>query len=207
MGAVAPGDVIGGVRAGNGFTLIEIIAVVTIIAVLLAMGLPLFGHVIDEHRTASAAHYLASQCALARMEAVKRSTRVGLRFEGDGTDTRWATHVDGNANGIRTRDIASGIDWQLTPAVRLVDLFPGVTFGLHPSIPEIGTSVLSPDVRDPLRIGSSDIVTFTPIGTSTSGTLYLRGRGQVQFAVRLFGVTGRSRVLRFDTGAREWVTR
>ena len=58
-----------------------------------------------------------------------------------------------------------------------------------------------------MRIGRSRILTFTPIGTATSGTLYLRGRGSIQFAVRVLGATGRTRVLRYDARLRKWVAR
>ena len=190
-----------------GFTLVEILVVLAIIVTMAIIGLPLVRQAIDEYRAAAAARYLAGRCALARMEAVKRSARVGLRFEGDGADTRYAAYVDGNGNGIRTADIRRGIDWLLVPAERLGDLFPGVVFGLRPAVPEVGERVIASGVRDPLRIGSSNIVTFTPLGTATSGTLYLHGRGQTQFAVRILGVTGRTRVLRFESGAREWITK
>lgn len=194
-------------RAGiPGFTLVEILVTMAVIVTIVTIGLPLVRQAIDQYRAAAAARYLAGRCALARMEAVKRSVRVGLRFEGEGPDTRYAAYVDGNGNGIRTADIRRGTDWLLLPSERIGDLFPGVAFGLHPAVPEVGERDISPGIRDPLRIGSSNIVTFTPIGTATSGTLYLLGRGQTQFAVRILGVTGRTRVLRFESGAKEWIT-
>ena len=191
----------------SGFTLIEILLAAALIVSLTTIALPFFDRVIEEHRAHAAARYLAGRFALARFEAVKRSTRVGLRFDGDGPTAAWTTYVDGNANGIRSRDIATGIDAILRPAERLADLFPGVVFGLHPSVPEIGTKTPSGGGRDPIRIGSSHIVTFTPIGTATSGTVYLCGRGVTQFAVRVLGVTGRTRVMWFDPGIREWVAK
>lgn len=174
---------------------------------LTAIALPLYGRVVEVHRAHAAARYLAGRFGLARLEAVKRSTRVGLRFEGDGADVAWTTYLDGNANGIRSRDIARGIDPVLRPAERLADLFPGVIFGLHPSVPAIGSRTPGTGASDPIRIGSSQIVTFTPIGTATSGTLYLYGRGVTQYAVRVLGATGRTRVLRFDAGTGGWVER
>jgi hypothetical protein len=45
---------------------------------------------------------------------------------------------------------------------------------------------------------------FTPHGTATPGTLYIRGRGTSQFAVRIFGETGKTRVFRFDAGSHTW---
>jgi len=191
----------------SGFTLIEILLAAALIVSLTTIALPWFGRAIEAHRAHAAARYLAARFALARLEAVKRSARVGLRFDGDGPAAAWTTYVDGNANGIRSRDITAGIDTMLRPAERLADLFPEVVFGLHESVPEIGSSSPAAGDRDPIRIGSGQIVTFTPIGTATSGTLYLHGRGLTQYAVRVLGVTGRTRVMRFDPGAREWVAK
>jgi hypothetical protein len=52
---------------------------------------------------------------------------------------------------------------------------------------------------DGLRIGASGILMLGPDGTATSVTLYARGR-RGQYAVRILGVTGRTRVLRFHAG-------
>jgi hypothetical protein len=46
----------------------------------------------------------------------------------------------------------------------------------------------------------------TPDGTATSGSLYLHGRER-QYAVRILGATGRTRVLRFDRGLGRWMPR
>jgi hypothetical protein len=46
---------------------------------------------------------------------------------------------------------------------------------------------------------------MNPDGTSSSGTLYLHGRTRAQYAVRVLGVTGRIRTLRFDEPRGRWV--
>jgi hypothetical protein len=159
---------------------------------------------IDEHRTGAAARYLASRCRLARMEAVRRSAAVALRFQHDGGVVRYATVIDGNHNGVRTVEITRGVDRLLTEYERIDGLFPGVSFGFVNEAVPIGSD--APD-GDPLQIGRSEIVTFAPDGGATSGTLYLRGRSSVQFAVRVLGLTGRTRVLRFDVRTRSWSQR
>jgi len=58
-------------------------------------------------------------------------------------------------------------------------------------------------MSDGVRIGTSRILTLGPDGTATSGTLYVRGR-RGQFAVRILGATGRTRVLRFDPASGQW---
>jgi hypothetical protein len=55
-----------------------------------------------------------------------------------------------------------------------------------------------------VRFGVSDIVTFTPQGTASSGTLYVSDGRDTVFAVVLYGRTGRIRTWRFDRGAWRW---
>ena len=42
-----------------------------------------------------------------------------------------------------------------------------------------------------VRIGLSKVLAMNPDGTSSSGTLYMHGRERSQYAVRVFGATGR----------------
>jgi prepilin-type N-terminal cleavage/methylation domain-containing protein len=186
-----------------GLTLPELLLTVAIIGTVTAIGLPVTADAIDAHRTASAARYLAGRINLARMEAVKRSADVGLKFEDVGGDYAFAEYVDGNDNGIRTLDIRAGIDPLLLDPERLGDNFSGVRFGLMPGIPD-ADGVPDRNGGDGVRIGSSRILTLGPNGTATAGTLYLHGR-RLQFAVRVFGVTGRTRVLRYNAAARKWM--
>ena len=60
--------------------------------------------------------------------------------------------------------------------------------------------------RDGLRIGSARILTLTPLGSSTPGTLYVRGR-RAQCAVRVLGATARTRVLQYRGGEGVWIQR
>jgi prepilin-type N-terminal cleavage/methylation domain-containing protein len=192
--------------ASRGFTLLEQLLVVSLMAVLVGIGLPVFRGVQDELRAQSAARYLSGRLALARMEAVNRSVRVGLFFSTRDDGVRYAAYADGDADGVSAADIGRGIDRRLTPDERLEDLFAGVTFALPDDVPDVDGATTG-GARDPVRIGRSRILTFTPIGTATSGTLYLRSRGAVQLAVRVLGVTGRTRVLRYDPRLRKWVAR
>ena len=152
---------------------------------------------LDRARTKGAARHLAARVALARMEAVKRGVYVALRFEGGGKAVSFAMFVDGNRNGVRTRDIDRRIDRRIDSRVRLSDLFPGVGYAL--SATAGGGEALS--------IGSSRLLSISPTGTATSGTIYVRGRDDTQFAVRITGATGRTRVQRYDARTRQWVDR
>ena len=69
---------------------------------------------------------------------------------------------------------------------RLSDEFPGVDFGVLPGLHPVDPSGPAPG-RDPIRFGSRHMVTFTAHGTSTPGSLYIRGRDSAQYVIRVFG--------------------
>jgi hypothetical protein len=62
----------------------------------------------------------------------------------------------------------------------------------------------TPPGTDPIRLGSSSMATFAASGTSSSGSLYIRGRRNAQYVVRIYGQTGKTRVLKFDARSRQW---
>jgi hypothetical protein len=132
--------------------------------------------------------------AMARSYAVTRSANVALRFRDDGADVIFQMFLDDNHNGVRTLDIASQVDRSIGAPARLSDLFPGVAIGVSA---DVGT--------DAVRVGSSNLLSFTPFGTATPGTVYVRGRDGLQLAVRVTGATGRTRVLRYVPRTRQWV--
>jgi Tfp pilus assembly protein FimT len=164
----------------------------TIASVLIAIAVPPARASIDRSRALAAARYLSGRMALARARAVMRSATVGLRFDADQRGVAFGVFVDGNGNGVRVKDIAAGIDQPLEPMTRLSDLFPGVAIGL------------SDETADPVHIGASSVMSFTPLGTATSGTISLRARDGSQFAVRVLGATGRTRVLRYNAAKNLW---
>jgi type II secretory pathway pseudopilin PulG len=187
----------------DGFSLLELMVVVSVTIVLSGMVVPLAHSRLDQSRTAGAAWYIAGRAASARMEAVKRSTYVALQFVERGGGYGFATYVDGNRNGVRARDIALGIDRRLGPEEQLDQQFPHVGFGICDDVGAIepGDTL---DGGDPIRFGQSSLLSFSPDGSATAGTVYIRGQGASQYAVRVLGATGRTRVLRFDFQNHRW---
>ena len=205
-GATFDARVMSPVRSGvqsRGFSLLEVLLVTSLVATLAAVSIPVTAGALDELRTSMAARYLEARIMNARATAMKRSTRIGLRFEPAAYDCRIGEYADGNGNGVRASDIGSGLDLEIAPGEFIGGLFPGVGFGLHTGVPDVDGSLSTGS--DGLRIGSSRILTLGPDGTATSGTLYVRGR-RGQYAVRILGITGRTRVLRFHPGTGQWTT-
>ena len=186
----------------SGYTLLELACSTGILLVLLAAAVPQATGNLDEARARAAARHVAARLQWARVQAASRGAAVGFRFERSAGGYVFAAYVDGNRNGIRAVDITAGGDPPLAPAECLSTLFGGVDFGLAADVPPIGSSTPDGSV-DPIRVGRTDILSIGPTGTATSGTLYVRA-GRAQFAIRVLGATGRTRVWFFDRASRRW---
>ncbi len=190
----------------DGFSLVEMLFVSALAITIAGISVPLVLSSLDGLRTRGAARYLAGRLNLARMEAVKRSVYVALLIEGADTGYRYTFYADGNRNGVRTRDINGRIDRAIGPPERLDEKFAGVTFGILDGVAAIDSSDPLDASSDPIRFGRSNLLSFSPIGSATAGTFYLHGQGKEQMAVRVLGVTGRVRVLRFNFNTGRWVS-
>jgi type II secretory pathway pseudopilin PulG len=188
----------------GGFTALELLLAVAIVLTVAGVSVPLVTNAMDAISTGMAARYVEGRIMDARMHAIRRSACVALRFESQDDDYGFAEYVDGNGNGVRTTEILAGIDVELAPQQRLRALFAGVSFGLRPDVPDADGRGSSG--TDGVRIGTSRILTLGPDGTATSGTVYVRGR-RAQYAIRILGATGRTRVLRFEPGEGQWLSR
>jgi hypothetical protein len=80
-------------------------------------------------------------------------------------------------------------------------MFPGVSFDVDPSLRGPDGE---PGSADPVRFGVSDIASFSPEGTGSAGSLYLRSARGQQFAVRVGNITGRTRILKYDIASGTW---
>ena len=180
----------------SGYSALEVLLAISLLVIVAGAAIPMLTGSLERSRSAAAARYVASRLALARFEAVKRSSFVAIRFVEDEAGYCFRTYVDGDGDGVQSLDIAAQVDVPITTEERLDYHFPGVTFGIQPN----GTS-LDPgealDAGDPVQIGPSPLLSFNPNGSSTSGTLFVRGTASSQFAVRVLGATGRIRVFEF----------
>src|SRR3954463_352583 len=106
-------------RVARGYSLVETIFVAGLAVTITAMAVPQLWTGLDDYRAAGAARYIATRLQRTRMEAIARSRAVGMRFLRIDGGYAYAEFVDGNHNGVLTREIDSGIDRPLRPAERL----------------------------------------------------------------------------------------
>lgn len=150
---------------------------------------------IDRSRATAAARYITQQCGAARFQAINRSANVALRFQEQGGEYTMQLFVDRNRNGVRTAEIAAHIDVPLTQPDSLGTNFPGVRIGLADGLGD-----------HPVRLGASGLLSFSPLGTATPGSIFIVGKDGTQFAVRVLGATARTRLERYDPGKRKWAS-
>jgi hypothetical protein len=165
------------------------------IAIVVATAVPRILVGLDRARAIAAARYLAQQCGIARFQAVGKGRYVALRFMPAGGDYLTEMFIDGNRNGVRSDDIAGGIDTPLRTAALLSSDYSGVHIALDSSL-GLGSN--------PIRLGGSTLLSFSPSGTATAGTVYVLGRDGTQLAVRVLGATARTRVLRYERATSSW---
>jgi hypothetical protein len=189
-------------RFSHGYSVIELTFVSGLIATLSGVAVPQVARALDEYRTAGAVRYLTSRLARARMEAVIRSTEVAVSFTPDAEGGSYAVYMDGNGDGVRTRDIQQRTDPLLMQAEHLRDNFAGVAFEVPSGLPPVESG--SPTDGDPLKLGASNLLSFSPLGTSSTGSVYIRGRGGAQYVIRAYGQTGKVRALKYDPRNRQW---
>lgn len=189
--------------ARAGYSLIELLFVMSAAATAGGIAIPPLLTALDDYRTAGAVRYISTRIQRMRMEAVARSTNAAMQFLPHGAGYSYGIYVDGNGDGVRTADINNGIDMRLGAVERLPDNYAGVDFGLLPGLPPVDPSGPAPGT-DPIKLGGSGLLSYSSIGTSSSGSLYIRGRNKAQYVIRVLGDTGRTRVLKFDPHARRW---
>ncbi len=196
-----------GAAAGN--ALLEALVAVFLGTILAAAAAPSLAGLHARSRLAAGTRRVAATLRAARGEAIARGRAVGVVFAArptGGYDVE--LHEDTDGDGIQSADIAAGVDRRLGVPWRLGDLAPGVEFSFlpRPSIRKIPPQTgLIANLTDPIQVGPSDIVSFTPLGRCSSGTIYLSDGGSQMGAVVLYGPTGRSRLWRYVDVQDRWV--
>lgn len=177
----------------SGHSLLELLAAITVLVIVAAASIPIAASYLHESRVRGAAFHVRGLLRWVRARAAAEGRYVGVVFDEADGDPVFSIYADGNANGIRRADITRGTEERLRDPYRLSETFPGVHYG---QLPAGADQPFFPA----LRIGRSKIVSFSPLGSSTSGTLFLSNDYGIVYAVVILGSTGRVRVARYRGG-------
>jgi prepilin-type N-terminal cleavage/methylation domain-containing protein len=102
-------------RNDSGFSMIELIIVISIVAILSAIAVPNFVSWIPKYRVKDAAQDLYSNIQMAKMEAIKRNQNCTVTFTNNaGADDRYVVGLI-NRN-VSLADYGSGVQFSATPA-------------------------------------------------------------------------------------------
>lgn len=185
------------------FSLIEVLFVLGVAATLVSAAALQGRAAVANMRSAAAGRYVMALLQDVRTRAIERGVDTSLRVRRDASGFALVVYEDGNRNGVLSADIASGVDAQIGPAIRVPERFPGNDFGALPGLP--GAEGSAAPGNDPIRLGAADGVTFSPSGSTSTGSLYLRSAGSNQYVIRIYGETGRLRLLKFHAGTQRWL--
>jgi len=156
--------------------------------------------------TRAAAGELRSMFHSLRLRAIARANNAGVKFT-KGSDGVWmyALYDDGDRDGVRNDDIASGVDRSYQAARHVMAAVEKRAFiGLPPFKLVDPDGDPLPPAKQPVNFNNSTICSFSPVGESTPGTVYVTDGIDDVYAVRVYGMTGRIRILRWSAAKQKW---
>lgn len=193
---------------GSGYTLLEILLVVAILGFVGLLVYPPFLRTTSSLRLQLAAQQMAGAMRLARAYAIRHNVNVAVKFrtEDDGTVT-YALYRDDDGDGVRNDDLASGKDPEVWAPRRLQYFNGDVRVGIPPGRPPRHPG--NPDRRldrldDPIKFNSSDLASFSPLGTATPGSIYLCDDYRHLVVVRTYHISGKVTILAYDEKTETW---
>jgi hypothetical protein len=188
-----------------GVSSVELIAAVALAATLAAATTTAAFQLQGSLSVRSAAAEVSAAFFRARAYALTRGVAIALKFRKDGGRYEWALYRDGNGNGVRTSEIASGVDRSLGLAIpwSRSDVRPGILRGTPVPDPSSPGTPLD-RLEDPIRFNNSDLCSFSPVGESTPGSVYLWDGRDRMAVVRVFGRSAKVRTLYYFRGEKTW---
>jgi len=174
-------------RRAGGFTMIELMTAMAIIAVVSAITIPAFTTMLRNGRLTSVANDLLGSLMNARTEAVKRQSQVVLCATADATAAQPACSASASTGWIVFQDTNG--NWAVDANEPIIERRPGIDTSIMvrangniiafgPSGFAVPTAVLTP-MRNVVFCDSRGIVASGSSSTARAVTISVTGRGRV----------------------------
>jgi len=176
----------------KGFTLLELLIVISFVAIIMAIGIPNFSKWKEKYEINGQAQKVYFDMMLARSTSVKNNNNVSVTF--DVSKNLYKVHNDTNSDGIEDHG----------ESIKSVNLENNVEFGYVPGLRDIDGNV----VTSPVFLESGNTVTFNSRGqASKSGSIFLIHKNDIGVSnnrlrsINILRATGAVEYLKYDIKA------
>jgi type II secretory pathway pseudopilin PulG len=192
----------------RGTSLLELLSVLALLGLLAGIAIAPITDLLAEEGLSAAAREVSVILTAARGRAVFQGADVGVKWTSQGGDLVLSVYQDGNGNGVTTADIKKGVDRLVAGPYWLRGKYPGISFSFVPGFDGLdpGGAAIG-NLADPLRLGASDICTFSPLGKASPGSVYLSNSKRRQAAVRVTPANAKIQIFTWHGKAQKWITR
>lgn len=183
----------------RGFSLPEVLAVATLMGLMAVVAVGSTERLFEQSSTQALGQVVRGLVASAAGRAVMERTYVAVAFEQGTQGANARLYADGDGDGVTRDDMGRGLDRPLGGPVVLRE--GRAYLGLPDAVKTdpLGNPLTR---QDPIRFGRGSLLSFSPTGTSTPGSLYLRAAsGKEAWAFRVAGIDGRIRCYRWWKGS------
>lgn len=150
-------------RSPRGFTMIEMMVTIVLVAILLVVAAPSLVSLLDKRRLEGNAAELATDIEYARSEAVHRNAAVGVVFGAN----CYTVYVLGTTNATNCATLGTG-----AVQLKAVQVSPGITLAFTPAA--AGAFIAFDPVRGmAIDAGAADLSGFVDV-TSSGGNWQVR---------------------------------
>ena len=168
-------------RCQTGFTLIEMLVAISIIAIMISLIVPATNSMLRSHRKASAKNLIRTALAQAQAYAVKERKYAGLRFQPDGDGRQYLVLVEAKRVVITDGESAIPGAWDYYD---LMDLYVPVDNVLPVALP-VGIVVLNAsyiyiDLEDPyIELTQDEIIVDFELDSAATFCILYSPSGQL----------------------------